>query len=116
MKGLRVLVVADRPVLGEYEPTPRQTGSNWEEYEKVYLNNLEETFGIEIVLVPQEELFEKMNETEEKEARKVAEKWINEAEGMKDTNEAEVLKSAKLYLAVKRLMEKYGCDAITTEG
>jgi len=116
MKGLRVLVVTDRPVLGEYEPTPRQTGSDREGYEKVYLNNLEEVFGVKLLPIPQEELFEETNKTEEREARKVAEKWINEAEGMKDTNEAEVLKSAKLYLAMKRLMKKYGCDAITTEG
>jgi len=52
MKGLRVLVVTDRPVLGEYEPTPRQTGSDREGYEKVYLNNLEEVFGVKLVPIP----------------------------------------------------------------
>jgi len=69
-----------------------------------------------LCLFRRKSLFEETNKTEEREARKVAEKWINEAEGMKDTNEAEVLKSAKLYLAMKRLMKKYGCDAIATEG
>jgi len=37
MKGLIVLVVTDRPVLGEYEPTPLQTGSDREGYEKYIL-------------------------------------------------------------------------------
>ena len=106
MKGLRVLVVTDRPVLGEYEPTPLQTGSDREGYEKVYLNNLEEVFGVKLVPIPQEELFEETNKTEEREAKKVAEKWINEAKGMKDTNEAEVLKSAKLYFGYEKTNEK----------
>jgi len=63
-------------------------------------------FGVKLVPIPQEELFEETNKTEEREAKKVAEKWINEAKGMKDTNEAEVLKSAKLYFGYEKTNEK----------
>ena len=85
-------------------------------YEEIYLRNLKDTFGTELVAIPQQEMVDKMNEADEGEAGKVARRWIEEAEGMKGTTEAEVLKSAKLYLAMKELMEEHHCQAITTEG
>ena len=116
MKGLRVLVVTDKPVLGEYEPTGLQIGGDRARYEEIYLRNLKDTFGTELVAIPQQEMVDKMNEADEGEAGKVVRRWIEEAEGMKGTTEAEVLKSAKLYLAMKELMEEHHCQAITTEG
>ena len=116
MKGLRVLVVTDRPALGAFEPTSLQVRGDRKRYEEVYLRHLEETFQTELVTAPQQEMVERMNEADGEEARKVARKWIEETEGMKGTQEAEVVKSARLYLAMKALMEKYHCQAITTEG
>ena len=101
MKGLRVLVVTDRPVLGAFEPTSLQTGPNRKEYERVYLDNLRETFETEFLNISQEEMVERMKGIGE-EAEKVAEKWIDEAEGIKGTNKDEIVKSAKLYLGVQR--------------
>ena len=116
MKKLKVLVVTDLPVLGYFEPGSHQAVPTREKYEKVYLDNLKEAFGTEFVPIPQEELFEKMNEMKEEEAKEVARKWIDEAKSLKGMNEAGTIKSAKLYLAMKNLMEKYDCGAITTEG
>ena len=119
MKGLRVLVVTDNLVLGDYEPSYLQTGPTKEdrkEYEKVYLNNLEEIFGTELVTIPQKELFGRINKVDQKEAEKIAKKWINEAEGIKGTNKEQIVRSAKLYLSMKELMAKYNTQAITTEG
>ena len=116
MKGLRALVVTDQPVLGRYEPTALQVSGDRKGYEETYLRHLKETFGTELVAIPQQEMVERMNKADGEEAKKVARRWIEEAEGMKGANEAEVVKSAKLYLAMKELMERYRCQAITTEG
>ena len=116
MKGLRALVVTDRPVLGAYEPTALQLRGDRKQYEEVYLRHLKETFQTELVVAPQQEMVDRMNEADEEETKRVARKWIEEAEGMKGTNEAEVVKSAGLYLAMKALMETYHCQAIATEG
>ena len=117
MKDLRVLVVTDQPTLGYFEPMPLQIETSREEYEEVYLNNLTETLGTEFVAIPQKELLdEKMQAVDEAEAGQVAEKWIEEAMGLRGTNEPEVLRSAKLYLGMKELMDEYECGAITTEG
>jgi hypothetical protein len=112
MKKLRILSVTDRPVLGSYE----NGFGNRKEYEEVYLDNLAETFGSEIITTTQEEMFDKIQEVEEEEAEKITKMWIDGAKGIKDTNEAEIVRSAKLYLVLKELMEKYDCRAVTTEG
>jgi hypothetical protein len=118
MKGLRVLVVTDQPPLGYFEPIGLQIGPGGrEEYEKVYLDNLKETFGTEFIAVPQKELLdEKMQTVDEEEATQVAQKWIEGAIALRGTNEEQVLRSAKLYLGMKELMDEHNCGAITTEG
>jgi len=116
MKGLRMLVATDLPILGYFEPIGLQIEKGREEYEEVYLDNLKETFGAEFVTITQKELFDKMKAEDESEAKKIAQKWIKEAIALRWTNEAEVIKSAKMYLAMKELMEKYSCGAITVEG
>ncbi|MEA3345587.1 MAG: hypothetical protein U9Q78_04995 [Chloroflexota bacterium] len=116
MKELKVLVVTDKPTLGYFEPIGLQIETSREEYEEVYLDNLKETLGTEFITVPQRELFEKTKAADEEEAREVAQKWISEAVALRGTNEAEVLRSAKLYLGMKELMDEYNCGAITTEG
>ena len=115
MKGLRALVVTDRPALGDYEPTSLQTGGDREGYEEAYLGNLRE-LGMELVPIPQAEMVERMERADEAEAGRVARRWIAESAGMRGTNEGEVVKSAKLYLAMRELMQEYDCQAITTEG
>jgi len=115
MDGLRVLVVTDLPVLGAFEPTPNQFVSSREEYEQTYLDNLEKTFGAEFVNVSEDERIKVMGEIGE-EAEEVARKWIDESESVKGTNEREIVKSARLYLALKKLMDGYDCGAVATEG
>jgi|GEM_PF-1110028 len=138
MKGLRVLVVTDKPPLGVWEPYDFQIITNREtlrrseaerlksndsqieasrnEYEKVFLDNLKETFGASLVPIPQKDLVEKYQAQDEGKAKEITEKWINEASGIRGTNEAQILRSAKLYLAMKELIKEQNCDAIATEG
>ena len=116
MKDLRVLVVTDKPILGYTEPKDFQFETTREEYEKTYLDNLKETFGTEFITVSQKELLEKMQAADEEKAEEIAHKWIKEAIMLRGTNEREVLREAKVYLAMKELMDEYDCGAITIEG
>ena len=116
MKKLRVLVVTDKPTLGYFEPMDLQIETNRRKYEEVYLNNLKEIFGAELVAVPQKELFEKIKLADEKKAREVTQEWIKGAIALRGTNENEVLRSAKLYLAMKEMINENNCNAITVEG
>jgi len=116
LKRLRVLLVTDVPRLGAYEPMPDQMPKGRAEYEETWFARLEEVFGSEFVIIPQAELVAKKDAQDTKEAEAVADKWLAEAADVKGTNREEVIKSARLYLAMKELMADYGCNAITTEG
>ena len=116
MKGLRILCITDMPILGKYEPGPYQMAEEGREgYERTYLGRLSD-LGVEIVVRPQHELVSRLEGASEVKAEKVANEWIAGAEGMKGTNEAEVKESAKLYLAMKEMLDEYNANAITTEG
>jgi hypothetical protein len=64
----------------------------------------------------QSKLFEATWKTDEQEAQQVAHRWIERSLGLKGTVKAEVIKSARVYLAMKELMGRHDCGAITTEG
>jgi hypothetical protein len=114
--GLKVLIVTDKPVLGQYEPTALQLeAEGWDEYEERYLTNLGE-LGLEVVARPQDEMLAKMEAIAEAQAQEVARAWIEGAAGIRGTNESEIRKSARLYLAMKEMLDEYAADAITTEG
>ena len=116
MKSLRILCVTDIPALGAYEPTRLQMAEEGREtYEQKYLENLG-ALGAEIIVRPQEEMVSKMEAAPEAEAREIARRWISESAGVKGTNEAEIEKSASLYLAMRSLMDEHGANAVTTEG
>lgn len=116
MKGGRILVVTDMPPLGAFEPQKHQFESDRKGYEETYVDNLKRVFGTELVTSPQEALFEKIESADEEQAKQIADRWLSEAIGIRGTNRSEVINSAKLYLAMKELMEAHGCQAITTEG
>ena len=116
MKGLKILIITDKPILGEYEPMVLQIGNEGREgYEKKYIENLSE-IGAEIIVRPQKEMIERMNNADSEKAKEITKNWIEEASGIKGTNEKEIEKSAKLYLSMKEMMDIYNADAITTEG
>jgi hypothetical protein len=115
MKGFRILSVTDRPPLGGYTP------SYGEEYIKTCVDNLKNVFGVELITIPQEELFDKIGEihnSERDKAEQIANMWIDEAEEVKwdEVTRDDIIKSAELYLAMKELRDKYNCNTVTTEG
>jgi len=116
MKTLRILCVTDVPVLGLYEPTGLQMGEEGREaYERKYLDSLG-ALGADIIVRPQEEMLAAMDAASEAEAGELTERWISESKEVKGTNETEIKKSARLYLAMRSMMDEYGANAVTTEG
>lgn len=116
LKGLRILCITDRPAMGEYEPTGSQTAEEGREtYERNYLQGLA-ALGTSLVVRPQQEMISRMEASSDGEAGKIARDWITKAADVKGTNEQEIRKSARLYLAMKSMLADYDADAITTEG
>jgi len=76
MKKLKVLDITDKPVLGSFEST--RSGVDRADYEKLYLDNLERTLGAELIVIPQEELFYKIQEIKEKKLKKLQKYGLRE--------------------------------------
>ena len=56
-----------------------------DDYNEIVTRELKETFGIEIVNVIPDEFYEAVKKADQKEAEKIAQMWIDEAEKMEDT-------------------------------
>jgi len=78
-----------------------------------YTQILRELFGIEIVRVGGEEFFEACARVNAGEAEKTADQWIKGAQ-RGEVARAEIVKSARGYLAHEALRLKYNCNAVST--
>jgi len=117
LEGFRVLSITDRPPLGGYTPRYGDPVA----YENTCMDHLQNVLGVELVTIPQEELFDRIQEVrkhENREAKQIAQKWIEGAEKVNwdEVSQEDVVKSARTYLAMKALRDQYNCHTVTTEG
>jgi hypothetical protein len=86
-------------------------------YNETILGAIEETFGVKVRKIGTEEVaadadIQKLWYNESREANEIAQRWIRNAKEMTTTIESEVVRSAKVYLAMKILLEKYGATSM----
>jgi len=86
-------------------------------YNEMILGGIGETFGTRVTKISSKEVTEdpeiqKLWHGDSKEAGEIARRWIRSAKEMTHTIESEVVRSAKLYLAMKMLLDKYGATAM----
>ncbi|GAI52135.1 unnamed protein product, partial [marine sediment metagenome] len=86
----------------------------WRKDEKKYKENLKNIFGIEMIREEPDEIIKYYDEVNEEEAKKIADKWIKNALKVEPT-EKTILNSAKLYLALKKLLMDKNFDIFTPD-
>jgi len=112
VKNSRLLVVQEPEILGNYDiPGMDFHSSLPKDYNKVYSERLKE-MGPEVKNASLIELNEEIKKVDESYAERTADMWIDEAKEVRETNREEVLKVARMYGGMKRLMEKYDADGI----
>jgi len=84
-----------------------------QDHNERYTRNLKELLGVEIVRVAAEEFYELFRTMDIRKAEEIAEGWINGARWV-EASRAEIIKSARAYLAIDALREKYNCNAVST--
>jgi len=115
MKHERILTVTDSPYVNvTYGDVLRNMPSD---YNEKILGAIEETFGVKVTKIGTKEIagdedVRNLWHNESPEANAIAQRWIRNAKKMMNTIESEVVRSAKVYLAMKILMEKYGATAM----
>lgn len=81
-----------------------------------YLKRIQSIFGITSIILESGEFVQKYyNKVSDDEARKVADNWIKMAKEVVERDMGEIIKSAKLYLAIKNAIKDYNADAIAMD-
>jgi hypothetical protein len=115
MKHERILTVTDSPYVNvTYGDVLKNMPPD---YNEKILGVIEETFGVKVTKIGTKEVAEDEDvqnlwRNKSPEANAIAQRWIHNAKKMMNTIESEVVRSAKVYLAMKILMEKYGAAAM----
>ncbi|MFX1573579.1 MAG: hypothetical protein ACFFB0_12585 [Promethearchaeota archaeon] len=86
----------------------------WRRNEIKYKENLREIFGIEMIREDPNEILEYYKKVDEEHAKKVADKWIENALKV-EPSEKTLLNSAKLYLAFKKILEDKEIDIFSPD-
>ena len=100
MKEAKILVVAD--------------GEGWDSNNEK-IKRIKEIFGTEVIRITSEELNSYYEKVDLNEAEKYKEKWIKEALKVVEPTEEEILKSARMHLAIRKAMEDKKADAVTVD-
>jgi len=115
MKSDRILTVTDSPyvnvIYGDVRKNPPAG------YNEMILGAIDETFGTQVVKIGTKEVVEDEDiqnlwHNESPKANEIAQRWIRDSKKMINTIESEVVRSAKVYLAMKMLMEKYAATSM----
>lgn len=81
----------------------------WRRNEEKYRDNLKKYYDIEMMREEPNDILKYYDEINETEAKKIAEKWIKNAK-IVEPSEKTVLNSARLYLAIKKLLKDKNVD------
>lgn len=116
LKGAKLLTIQDY----KYEKVNPLDQHGWGEvnapvkdYDRNYPKRLKDYLGIEIVKVGPDELLAEVAKVDEKKTQEVAGTWMSDATDIKVVKRKDLVRNAKLYLAVKELLRKYDADAVT---
>lgn len=115
MKSEHILTVTDSPYVNVTYGDLRANMP--EDYNQQILGAIDETFGTRVTKIGTKEVtgdkdIQQLWREESQEANEIAHRWIRSSKKMMNTIESEVVRSAKVYLAMKLLMEKYDATAM----
>jgi hypothetical protein len=117
-----LLVIADNPYLDVHHGDRNTTYPGDlrqkppEEFNGIFREAVSETLGTRLIKIgtPEVAANEGVQNADEQQASEIAKRWIAEAEDVRGTIKREVIDSARMYLAMKALMDEHGANAIAT--
>jgi hypothetical protein len=115
MKSERILTVTDSPYVNvTYGDHLKHMPAD---YNETILAAIDATFGTQVTKIGTREVaadkeIQNLWTNDSPEANAIAQRWIRNAKKMINTIPSEVVRSAKVYLAMKRLMEKHAATSM----
>ena len=115
LKSERILTVTDSPYVNVTYGDLRANMPA--DYNEMILGEIDQAFGTRVVKIGTKEVVEDKDiqhlwNNDIPEAKQIAARWIRNAKKVINTIESEVVRSAKVYLAMKILMEKHEATAM----
>lgn len=80
-----------------------------------HIKPIKDIFGTEVLRMDSDDLNSYYNNVDESEAKEWADKWIDESLKVVEPSRNEIVKSAKMYLALKKAMVDKDADAVTID-
>jgi len=80
-----------------------------------YLNQLKELLGIEVVTIGSKQINQYYKVADEKSAHQLASQWISKAVKVIEPSKEEIVKSGRMYLVIKKLMEEREASTVTMD-
>jgi hypothetical protein len=114
LRESRILVITPLEYLNQVDYQGDRNRRFPKDYNQTYTRALKESLGVELVRIAPQEFYEALKKVDIRQAQQIAKRWIEEAQGMKDTTESEVVKTARSYLAFEALRNHYNCNAVST--
>jgi len=99
----KILIFSDKPLEAQWGMKPEKEVA------------IKQLFGLDVTIVGSAELKAAYSEIDEGEAQCTRDKWIADAEAMIEPDEQVIMKSARLYWAIKKLIARYGADAVSID-
>ena len=115
LKETRILMVkrAEDEIIASVNYRGDLNQSFPQDHNERYLNNFKKVFSAEIVQVEAEEFYETYKKINIRDAEEIAQQWIDGALRV-EASKSEITKTARGYLALDALREKYNCNAVST--
>lgn len=115
LKETRILMVKNHPdeIIASVNYRGDMNQSFPEDHNERFIQSLNELFDVEIVPVEAREFYETYQNINIALAEKTADEWIKNARKV-EASRIEIIKTARGYLAIDELREKYNCNAVST--
>ena len=114
-KGEREYVVDKRSEL-LYGSGSKRFGGSGKTYDiAVQIKRIENLFGTKVIKLSYRDMKRYFDEASIEEAKSVADKWIRGTLRIIEPSKEEIIKSARMYLGLRKMIQDYGADAITID-
>ena len=87
--------------------------SDWLIASEVDYDEAKNNWGIELVDIKLDEIYESFNKQEDEKVQDIVNKFLVSAEEVVENNQKDTEDAAKVYLALKEIVQKYNLDALT---
>ena len=108
LKGQKILVIEDNKDASDQ-------AHFWRRKYEEYVQQAKKLLGIEVITLDPKELSDYYEKQRESEASVLAQEWIKHAQSVVEPTQHEIMKSARLYLAMKSLLKDKRAKVITVD-